>query len=56
MKQNKKDTSTTTGLSINIREERLAQNKKLKESKESNIVDIIKENAKKHFEEIFNRI
>jgi hypothetical protein len=38
-------------ITFNIREERL---KALKEKEKS--VDEVKENAKKHFEEIFNRI
>jgi hypothetical protein len=38
-------------ITYNIREERL---KALKEKEKS--VDEVKENAKKHFEEIFNRI
>jgi hypothetical protein len=46
-----KDNKNQQSMTYNIREERLkaSQEKKLK-------VDEVMENAKKHFEEIFNRI
>jgi len=40
-------------ITYNIREERL---KASKEKEKEKSVDEVKENAKKHFEEIFNRI
>lgn len=40
-------------LVINVREERLRQSKK---PQKKSIVDEVRDNAKKHFEEIFNRI
>jgi len=46
MKENKNQQSTT----YNIREERLKASQENKKS-----VDEVKDNAKKHFEEIFNR-
>jgi hypothetical protein len=49
--KNMKDNKNQQSMTYNIREERLkaSQEKKLK-------VDEVMENAKKHFEEIFNRI
>lgn len=40
-------------LVINVREERL---KTLKKPQKKSVIDEVRENAKKHFEEIFNRI
>jgi hypothetical protein len=46
-----KDNKNQQSITYNIREERLKTSQEKK-----NPVDEVKENAKKHFEEIFNRI
>lgn len=53
MNQMKKDTNKNTELIINVREERLRKSKK---PEHKSTIDEVKDNAKKHFEEIFNRI
>lgn len=53
MNQKKRDMKSNSEFVINIREERLKTSKK---PQKKSIVDEVRDNAKKHFEEIFNRI
>lgn len=56
MNQMKSDIKNNLEFVINIREERLKTVTKPKKEENKSVVDEARDNAKKHFDEIFNRI